>query len=202
MQKQKQGRQLSAKDNEGGMIHCAQWHEDAIPADDMENGEGIYDASDVRSILLRINGGVTSAVVRQAVTQLETNLRTALTSFSTSGFKNEPEMSSFREAVDKTTATAISAIKDSTVQLRLQSEGSSSSMLRIGAPKTFNMKCYSTTSLPADAASFASMGAKEGTNCAHNMLMWMRNEGMNFERQVHSVCVCVFTVALWLLTAA
>ena len=128
--------------------------------------EGIFDKSEARSVLLRINGGVTSDVVRKAIARLDDGLRSALSSFSLSGKRNEPELNSFRDQISK--------------DVVLQSIDGS--MLRIGAPSTFNMKCYNSTSLPADAATFVKMGEGDNINCPHNMLMWMRNENADFMR--------------------
>ncbi len=96
-------------------MHCAQWSETTIPAKDMESmdGAGIYDERDVRNVLLSIEGGVTSDVVRQAVSQLSTVLKLSLTNFALSGFKDEPEL-----------------------QRRRQSNDNDGPMLRIGAPRS------------------------------------------------------------------
>ena len=164
-----QGRTLSTKEE---AVHCAQWRENAIPADEMEGMQGIFDEREVRSVLLRINGGVTSGVVRRAVEELEGSLRLALSSFALSGKRSEPELTSFRSEISSS---------------RVLMGSIDGSMLRIGAPSDFNMKCYSATSLPADAAAFVDMGSSKGINCPHNMLMWMRNEGADFTRSVERV---------------
>ena len=153
------------------MVHCAQWNDEAIPASDMENMQAIYDETDVRSVLLKLNGGVTSDAVRQAVTQLDTALKAALSSFKLNGRRSEPELQGLQQALDREAASIrkiVAAVSATAATV------TTTNLLRIGAPKDFNMKCYKATSLPQDAASFAKMGAEAGINCAHNMLMWIR----------------------------
>jgi hypothetical protein len=115
---------------------------------------------DVRVALLRINGGVTSAVLRNATEGLKGLLFGAFEQFKASGHRSEAEL-----------------------QIKL---GSSTDLerrsLRIGAPKDYNMKCYSMAFPPATAADFLSSGSGDGIECVTNMLMWMYNENANATR--------------------
>ena len=163
------------------MVHCAQWNEEAITASDMENMQAIYDETNVRSVLLKLNGGVTSAAVRQAVTQLDAALKAALSSFKLNGRRSEPELQGLQQALDRE-ADSIRKIVAEVSSSAVAGTATTTNLLRVGAPKDFNMKCYKASLLPQDPVSFANMGSEAGINCAHDMLMWIRNEAAHFSR--------------------
>lgn len=151
-----QGRGVSPSSDEP-TIHCAHWREDSIPADQMETLSSLYDEADVRGLMLRLEGGVTSEVLSSAVAALEGTLRYAISNFTASGSRMHAE-------------TVVS------------SDSAASSMARAGAPMTYNMKCYERSSIPDTAEGFIQAGDKKGINCAHNMLMWIKNENASIER--------------------
>ena len=164
-----QGRQLSTTttQSEGdATVHCRQWKDDTILAEDMQ-AEGLYDDQDVRGTLLRVNGGVTSAVMKDAVGRLEEALLHALSNFTVSGSRDSREL----EARDKLIAG------NATLEKILPR-----SMLRIGAPADYNMKCYKMAFLPPTAQDFLTRGGATETDCALNMLMWVHNENANVSR--------------------
>ena len=161
-----QGRQLASSSPQEA-LHCREWKENTISAEDMETMEGIYDEEDVRGVLLRVQGGVTSDVVRTAITQLDEALQFALSNFTVSGSRDRAELTS------RDTLIAGSAMLEQVLPR---------SMLRIGAPHNYNMKCYSMAFLPPTAKDFVERGDAYGTDCATNMLMWIHNENANASR--------------------
>lgn len=151
----------SSSDGGDSVIHCSQWRQDTIRADQMESLSSLYDEEDVRGLMLRVEGGVTSDVLRDAVSRLDQTLRLALSNFSMSGFRNEAE------------------------RVKSQQKNGNSvfrGMVRTGAPWNFNMKCYSKARLPDTVDQFVRAGDSKGINCAHNMLMWYHNENINTTR--------------------
>lgn len=147
-----QSRKISAKEE---TIHCDTWIKNSIPEKDMVNRFGLYsEEKDVRSTLSRVNGGVTSDVLRQAMESLKTTLAVALANFTASGVLNEAELQSTDGGVK----------------------------MRIGAPRDYNMKCYRQSFLPKTVQEFLELGKENSIDCALNMLMWIHNEGANFTR--------------------
>lgn len=139
------------------VVHCTQWRTDTIKAEDMLNRPGVLDDKDIRGILQRIEGGVTSNSVRVAVEKLETALQKAFKDFSSSGFRNSLELQTSKASVGQ-------------------------GMVRVGARSDFNMKCYNQTSLRDKKEDVLRMGDKQNINCLHNMLMWIHNEGKDPQR--------------------
>jgi hypothetical protein len=121
----------------------------------------LYDEDDVRATLMRIDGGVTSAVLRNATETLKNILVAALWSFSKTGNRGEAELQSMAATL---------------------SDGPARRMARIGAPSNFNMQCYEMAFLPATVSDFVNAGQADGINCAHHMLMWIHNEQANATR--------------------
>jgi hypothetical protein len=153
-------------------IECVEWRQDTISEADMLSRQGLYDDQDVRSILRRIEGGVTSAAVQQASQALWDGLRAAFAQFSTSGAGGP-------------------ATSDPAVAERIKQQGTpggkivfdGSAMQRMGAPRSFNMKCYARTFIPNNVTEFMAMGrATTGRKCALNMIMWIKNENADFRR--------------------
>lgn len=157
------GKQLSTSEE---VVYCRQWREDAIKADEME-ASGLYDDQDVRGTLLRVDGGVTSAAMKDAVQRLEEALIYALRNFTISGSRDRREL----EARDALIAG------DATYEQILPR-----SMLRIGAPSDYNMKCYRMAFVPPTAEDLMKRGEPYGIDCATNMLMWVHNENANVSR--------------------
>ena len=127
-----QSRTISASDES---IHCGQWNEDSVSEEDMLHVGSLFDEPDVRGMLLRIKGGVTSSVLAQAVANLTQTLKYAMGNFSVTGFKSERE------------ASAAQGI---------------SSMARVGAPFKYNMKCYKMAFFPSTPDAFGAVGQNEG----------------------------------------
>ena len=142
-------------------IHCSEWVEDSISEKDMLERTSLYDEDDVRATLMRIDGGVTSAVLRNATETLKNILVAALWSFSKTGHRGEAELQSMAATL---------------------SDGPARRMARIGAPSNFNMQCYEMAFLPATVSDFVNAGQADGINCAHHMLMWIHNEQANATR--------------------
>jgi hypothetical protein len=175
-----QGRVLSTREE---MIHCSQWAEQSISIEDMLSVEGLYQQGSVLETLLRINGSITSQVVQAAVQNLTATLKQTFTSFSTSGYASEVDLELARtqrqlilQEVAKLNINnnAVSDLSSSSQALADQE-----TMLRIGAPGNFNMKCYSQTSIPAD---FVTRITQDGRDCAVEMLIWVNNEFADFLR--------------------
>ena len=131
-----------------------------IQEHEMLEQTSIYDEPDVRGTLLLINGGVTSAVLRNVTKGLKGLLFSAFEQFKASGHRSEAEL-----------------------QIKL---GSATDLerrsLRIGAPQEYNMKCYGMAFPPATVGDFLSAGSGDGIECVTNMLMWMYNENANATR--------------------
>ncbi len=159
-----QGRQLTSQQE---VLHCTEWRETNITAEDMESMPGIYDEQDVRGMLRRIDGGVTSRVLSDSIRHLDQSLKYAFDSFAISGNKDRAELT-----------TRDSLISGSKFLEKVVDR----SMLRIGVPFNYNMKCYNMTSLPPTANEFVERGDKFGIDCATNMLMWIHNENANASR--------------------
>lgn len=152
-------------------IECAEWRQSTISASDMQNLHGLYDGEDVRSILRRAEGGVTSASVREASRNLKNRIMTAFASFSASGAGARSSAQDARSKVEQLGAPGTRIVY-----------GPTGGMERLGAASDFNMKCYSKTFLPSEAKDFMKMGKADTINCALNMIMWVKNENANFTR--------------------
>ena len=119
------------------VVQCRQWADDSIPASDMLSMTSkIYDEKDVRGTLLKMHGGVTSAVVREAVSKLASTVRDALNAFALSGFSEQAEL----QAIS-------SATEGDAVKIQQLASINGTSMLRLGAPAKFNMKCYKVSNM-------------------------------------------------------
>lgn len=164
-------------------IHCSQWLEDSIIADEMDSMPGLYDESNIKDVLLRLDGGVTSAVVLDSVLALARRLLTAFSSFEKSG---TPASQTAGLVVGTMSVRDASVPPPSVAEtIDEQQRQISQAMGRIGAPANFTMKCYSLAYTPATAQSLLSAGkTKYGKqfSCTHNMLMWIHNEEANVER--------------------
>ncbi len=158
-----QSRKISSKDD---LMHCDTWIENSIDNTSMVERFGLYSENDVRSTLKQINGGITSVVLSEGVQILADTLADALQNFTTSGFRSEAEMQQ----------------RDADLARSGSSMDAERRMLRIGAPREYNMKCYSKSFLPKTVPDILSMGEKSGVDCVTNMLMWIHNEGANFSR--------------------
>jgi hypothetical protein len=158
-----QSRTISADDK---AIHCDTWMENSISEKSMAERFGLYSENDVRSTLKQVNGGITSVVLGQAIASLAETLAEALQNFTTSGFQTEAEMQQ----------------RDAELARSDENMDSERRMLRIGAPREYNMKCYSRSFLPNSLPELLGMGDKSGIDCITNMLMWIHNEGANFTR--------------------
>ena len=71
------------------VVHCTQWDQESISEKDMVQQHGLYNDEDLVGILKRINGGVTSDVLKGSVETLTQKLIQALGSFSIGGFKGQ-----------------------------------------------------------------------------------------------------------------
>jgi hypothetical protein len=158
-----QSRKISSKDDS---MHCDTWIENSIDNTSMVERFGLYSENDVRSTLKQINGGITSVVLSEGVQILAYTLADALQNFTTLGFRSEAEMQQ----------------RDADLARSGSSMDAERRMLRIGAPREYNMKCYSKSFLPKTVSDILSMGEKSGVDCVTNMLMWIHNEGANFSR--------------------
>jgi len=138
-----QGRSITSKDES---THCTQWLEDSIEADRM-GSPGLYDESDVKDVLLRLDGGVTSNVVLDSVLTLAKRLQTALLAFEKSGIPSQ----SASGLVVGTMSIGDSSLPTPSVDDTLdeQQQHISRGMGRVGAPGNFNMKCYRLAYTPA-----------------------------------------------------
>jgi hypothetical protein len=120
----------------------------------------LYDEEDVRGTLMRINGGVTSGVLKNATEVLKGVLWIAFNRFTRTGHRSEPELQS-------------KVVSSNDLDRRF---------LRIGAPETYNMECYSMAFPPATVADFLNAGQGDGIDCRNDMFMWMYNEDANATR--------------------
>jgi hypothetical protein len=142
--------------------------QDSITADDMEKWTGLYDEEDVRSILLRLDGGVTSSVLLDAVLNLTNTMISAMGAFVQSGFPSQTEL--YNWGVVRTRTASSSGSSQGRVP---------PNMARVGAPSDFNIKCYRLGYTPATVKDLLDAGKQkygQGYSCAHNMLMWIHNE--------------------------
>ena len=169
-----QSRTITDKDE---TIHCAEWSEESVSEEDMMNIDGLYSQTDVRGMLKRINGGVTSAGLQSEVDRFTKKLKTALANFSVTGLPGDAQVQEFRRTL---------AGKDPEL----------AGMARTGAHALYNMRCYKQAFLPSTADAFMSMGSATDTNCAANMLMWVQNKAASTLRYgVHCIFFsmhCVF----------
>ena len=111
-----------------------------------------------------MDGGITSAVLLEAVVSLSVTLQDALLNFTSSGFASEAELG-FE-------------------QMKQQTQQETINWRRVGAPRYYNMKCYKQSFLPKTVPELLKLGEKESIDCAVSMLMWVHNEGANFSRYV------------------
>lgn len=158
-------------DGEQESIECTEWRQSTISSADMQNLHGLYDGEDVRSILRRVEGGVTSASMRAAAQQLKERIAATFDNFASSGVGAQSASGAIRSEVAQHGAEGTQIIF-----------GPTGSMKRRGAGSEFNMKCYRKTFLPSAVEDFMKMGKDEAISCALNMLMWIKNENANFTR--------------------
>jgi hypothetical protein len=105
------------------VVHCSEWQEDIISTSQMESDQsGMYSSEDVRGILMKINGGVTSEAIRQALLQLDSKLQAALLAFSLAGSALGDVFPGYEQFLSR---NAMAVAKP-----------------RLGASWDFNMKCY------------------------------------------------------------
>jgi hypothetical protein len=131
-----------------------------ISEHEMLEQTSLYDEEDVRGTLMRINGGVTSEVLKNATDVLKVILWSTFKIFSKTGHRSEAELQGNEWS--------------SNDEMRR--------FLRIGAPDTYNMKCYSMAFPPATVADFLNAGQGDGIDCRNDMFMWMYNEDANATR--------------------
>lgn len=163
--------------NDQESIECVEWRQTNISQADMRSLNGLYDSEDVRSILRRIEGGVTSEAVRAASRELQATIMDAYNKFASSGVggpgtvaRADQVQKTIRENAPDPAGTAVVY-------------GANGAMMRMGAPRDMNMRCYSQTFVAPTVSEFMQMGkSTTGRSCALNMLMWVKNENANFTR--------------------
>ncbi len=166
-----QSRGISSQDVS---LTCREWMDESISEKQMTEVYGLYDNQDVRGTILRIKGGITSAVLTSAIQSLTETLKKEMESFSNSGMVDENQIGPTIDYILSLIPAVDRAAAEATIR--------STSPLHVGAPRNYNLKCYGKGFLPPTKDQFLTMGKGEGTECPMNMLMWVNNEDADYTR--------------------
>jgi hypothetical protein len=140
-----------------GYIQCDEWKTSAIPISSASSAS----SESARDMLSRIDGGITTAAINEAITNLKIELQKTVRAYITSGFPSPLDQGNMPTALQQ----------------------KYNRLLHRGAPADYNMRCYSKTSMP-QLGNFIALSPEDGSkqyDCIQDTLWWMRSDNYNLK---------------------
>jgi hypothetical protein len=145
----------SSSRSSSGFIQCDEWKTSAIPISSASSAS----SESANDMLTRIDGGITTAMINNSITDLKIELQKIVRTYIKSGFSSPLDQ-----------GNTLAALEDTR-------------FLHRGAPGEYNMRCYSKTSM-AQLGNFIALSKDDGSkqyDCIQDTLWWMRSDNYSLK---------------------